>query len=535
MRILGLNLSHNASCTIIEDGKIILSIEEERFSRIKKDHNIKQITKFLSNQYFDYIYYTHYNINVHRKEFFKQYVLMQLQACNITFKVLEEYAWHHLTHAFTAFYNSGYEEAIILVVDNGGLALKAKDIELGPEIVSIVKMNYTDQPKELFKICRNEHGKTIKIDNNFYTVNTMSIPGAYDFFAKIYDFKEAGSIMGLSCYGKENYTNKQGIFEIEDKYFITNVPFVYNHVHLNSRTDKEDACYKIQKSSEQLIEYYFKYIKESFPDLPICVSGGFFQNCVANYALLKKGYDFFVDPISHDGGTSIGLAQHFYLKHNPTSKIEKYENLYLGPKLEFDKDFLNSVLFENCKFKIINTNKKRIAELLKNRNAVAIFQGGSEAGPRALGNRSLLFDPSDPMAKEKVNLIKKREWFRPYAGTVLDEYKNKWFNLFSKKSTPYMSFALEILEDKRNIIPGICHIDNTCRAQTLLKKDNEHFYDLIKEFYNLTGIPILLNTSLNKAGSPLVQSLKDLFNFLEETSTQYAYLPEKEILITKEN
>jgi len=150
-----------------------------------------------------------------------------------------------------------------------------------------------------------------------------------------------------------------------------------------------------------------------------------------------------------------------------------------------------------------------------------------------LGNRSILFDPSDPYAKEKINLIKNREWFRPYAGTILDEYKHEWFDLSLKNSTDYMSYALDIKEDKRKFIPGICHIDNTCRAQTLKKEDNIIFYNLIKEFYNLTSIPILLNTSLNTSGKPLIEDLNDLIQFLISTSIDYVYLPEKETLLFK--
>jgi len=529
MKILALNLSHNASCTIIENGKIILFVEEERLSKVKSDNNIIQICNLLKNTFFDYVYYTSYNINNKRKNIFQFLVYNLLLKNNITYKKIYEFPYHHLTHAFSSFYNSGFDEAICLIIDNGGLALKKNNIELGQEILSIIKLKKEKDPEDLFKICRNENGQNISFDNTLHSIDTISIAGIYEFCKKIFNYSEAGSIMGLSSYGKE--INKYNIFNITENYFTTNINSIYNLL-LDQNIKKEDFCHTVQKNCTNLVYYYLNLIKNKYPNIPICVSGGFFQNCVANYQFVKNGIDIFVDPIAHDGGTSLGLAQYVYIKLNQNEKIIKYPNLYLGPNINYLKNF-DDVFTKNLNLNIKDVSIKDVASLLKNKKSIAIFQGRSEIGPRALGNRSILFDPTDFYAKEKINLIKKREWFRPYAGTVLNEFKDDWFDFSLKKETKYMSYALDIKKDKIKLIPGISHVDNTCRVQTLDKQDNIIFYNLIKEFYNLTSVPILLNTSLNTSGKPLVEDLNDLLDFLISTSIDYIYLPEKNCIISK--
>jgi carbamoyltransferase len=135
--------------------------------------------------------------------------------------------------------------------------------------------------------------------------------------------------------------------------------------------------------------------------------------------------------------------------------------------------------------------------------------------------------------KDKINIIKNREWFRPYAGTVLDEHKKNWFNFYNKENTEFMSYAVEVKKEKQNLIPAITHIDGSCRVQTLKKEDNEHFYNLIEEFYKITNVPILLNTSLNLAGKPLVEDFDDLIEILKTSEINYGYLPEYNLLIYK--
>ena len=145
-----------------------------------------------------------------------------------------------------------------------------------------------------------------------------------------------------------------------------------------------------------------------------------------------------------------------------------------------------------------------VAKLISEGNIVAIAQGRGEVGPRALGNRSILFDPRVKDGKDIVNGVKNREWFRPFAGTVLKEYARDWFDMDRLDESPFMMYAVDVLSEKKDQIPSIIHIDGTCRIQTVTSEQNKNYYDLISEFYKLTGVPILFNTSFNIAGDTMV-------------------------------
>ena len=170
-------------------------------------------------------------------------------------------------------------------------------------------------------------------------------------------------------------------------------------------------------------------------------------------------------------------------------------------------------------------NKEDAVKVILDQKPLVIYQNDSEWGPRALGNRSILFDPRNPKAKDIVNKFKKREWWRPLAGTVLLEYANDYFDLASLKESPHMSFALDAKEKAKIEVPSIVHVDNTCRVQTLTKKQNKPFYNLIKHFYDKTGVPILLNTSFNLAGHPIVENDLSLKLTTENSEFKSVYIP----------
>jgi carbamoyltransferase len=174
---------------------------------------------------------------------------------------------------------------------------------------------------------------------------------------------------------------------------------------------------------------------------------------------------------------------------------------------------------------MIITNKEKVIEKILQQEIVAIFQNSSEYGPRALGNRSLLFDPRNKNGKDIVNKIKRREWFRPFAGTVLLEHAKDWFEMGTIKESPYMSYAIPVKEDKKSIIPCITHVDGTCRIQTLTKEQNKNYYELIELFYQKTNVPIVFNTSFNLAGEPLVETKEDALDVLDRSDINYLYMP----------
>lgn len=175
-----------------------------------------------------------------------------------------------------------------------------------------------------------------------------------------------------------------------------------------------------------------------------------------------------------------------------------------------------------------------VVKKLLDQNIVAIFQGKSESGARALGNRSILFDPRVHDGKRIVNIVKKREKFRPFAGSILHEHANEWFDMMGMDESPFMTYSLDCRESKQSLIPAIIHVDNTCRIQTVKKEQNFHYYNLIKTFYDETNVPIILNTSFNLAGDPMVETPEDAIETITNSDINYLYLPEISCLIEKQ-
>ena len=191
------------------------------------------------------------------------------------------------------------------------------------------------------------------------------------------------------------------------------------------------------------------------------------------------------------------------------------DSLYLGPEYDLSPHIGGDTV-----------NTMQVAKLLKQQKIVAVFQGRSEAGPRALGNRSILYDPRDPDGKDRINQVKRRESFSPFAGSVLLPHAHKWFDMAGLDESPFMMYALDSLPHTHDKIPAILHVDKTCRVQTVALKDNTNFYQLIDSFYQLTDVPILFNTSFNLAGEPLVETPEDAIECFECSDIDYLYFPE---------
>lgn len=174
-----------------------------------------------------------------------------------------------------------------------------------------------------------------------------------------------------------------------------------------------------------------------------------------------------------------------------------------------------------------------VVELILDQKIGAIHQGRSEIGPRALGNRSIVFDPRLKNGKDIVNTVKNRESFRPFAGSVLEEHADKWFDMIGLKSSPYMTYNLQVREDMIEYIPAITHVDGTCRIQTVNQKQNFHYYNLIKTFYLSTKVPILLNTSFNLAGDAIVETIEQALSSLNKSDLDYVYFADVDMMVVK--
>ena len=242
------------------------------------------------------------------------------------------------------------------------------------------------------------------------------------------------------------------------------------------------------------------------------------------------GIKLYVEPISNDGGTAIGAALLMY--HSTEQSHQRRNNtLYLGPKYNYTDDQINE-LVKKYEAKIKDATDVDVVDLMTTKNIVAMFQGSSENGPRALGNRSFMFDPTYKDGKDFVNKIKRREYFRPFAGSILQDDVHEWFDLRGMESSPHMMYAVNCQPGIEEKIPAIIHTDHTCRIQTVTEEENPYYYRLIKEFKNKTGVPIIFNTSFNLGGDPLVETLEDAIETLTKSDIEYLYLPEYGKLIS---
>ena len=265
----------------------------------------------------------------------------------------------------------------------------------------------------------------------------------------------------------------------------------------------------------------------------IVISGGFGLNCVANYKFVKKfpNLNFYVDPIAHDGGTAIGLAMYAWFIHSKDVTSSPLTSVYLSTAPDYTQ--LDVITQQVPQLIVQDVVSEDVAQLIVDGNIVALFQGRAEGGPRALGNRSILFDPRRQDGKDFVNRVKNREWFRPFAGSCLEEHANEWFDMAGMDSSPFMMYAVDVREDKVLQIPAVTHVDNTCRVQTVNREQNAHYYNLINAFYSKTGVPLLFNTSFNLAGEPLVESVFDAMVTLFNSEIEYLYLPDIGKLVKK--
>ena len=563
--ILGISVGHNASASLISDGTLIYYLEEERLSKEKRDGNpFRVIIDICSKYKIDELVITGTNDesehnklpwngeNVYYSLVRKFYPKVKLFLLNHQ---------HHLTHAFCAYTNSGFKEASVIVIDGAGSkTLKKHQNVLGEpsldywESESIYKFTSSSFPKIIYKKYTGNNSPRVIEETNHYN-DAISIGKSYEAVTMYLGWHpiEGGKTMGLAPYGKENpnipplFINNIGNrnifiprYPFSAEIDTTNNPFLKQYRqskewHNNPKNLSQieaDLAWHIQRDTQNEVSFLIENTVKLTNNKNICIVGGYGLNCVSNYWLKKKfpNLNIYQEPIAHDGGTSIGAAYTRWLEYSKELPTKKLTSLYLGPKynLKIIKQKINNNMFNQIK-----TTPQEVAKLISERNIVCIFQGRSEAGPRALGNRSILYDPTDPNGKDFVNKVKKREWFRPFAGTVLLEKANEWFDMAGLKESPFMMYAMDVWPDKQEIIKAITHVDGTCRIQTVTEEQNPHYYKLIQEFEKITGVPILFNTSFNLAGDPLVETIEDAMDTLLKSEMKYLYLPELEMLLEK--
>lgn len=562
--IMAISPGHNGSAALVVDGEVVYYAEEERLSRLKYDGNpFRAMIQILANNVVDELVIGGTSAQLAQLPWTGEDAYTALaRKFNPNIKVTKMGHLHHLGHAAAAFYNSGFETAAAIVVDGAGTfhqeQLEEAGVVLGGyETESIYQCSYPHEFNAVFKRYSDGTSGNMYYDNGIQEFDSsVTITKAYEAVSDYlgFGFIEAGKTMGLAPYGApdENippfFVNGKGNknlliprypagAHIDENRF----PYLKRfsdpkewHADFSLVRDQDkNLAFHIQYEAEEQVKALIQRAIDTTGETNIVISGGFGLNCVANYKFLQQFPDitFYVDPVAHDGGTSIGLARYAWFQHSKETEAKPLTSLYLGQfpdyaQLELVQQYIPSINIEDSTY-------DSIAELIENGNIVALFQGRAEAGPRALGNRSILFDPRAENGKDIVNQVKMREWFRPFAGSVLEEQASEWFDLATLNKSPFMMYAVNVKEDKLDQIPAVTHVDNTCRVQTVSKEDNEHYYELIQAFYNKTGVPILFNTSFNLAGQPLVDSVMDAILTMFNSDINYLYLPEIGKLITK--
>ena len=483
MKILGINaLNHDAAIAMIQDGEVLFAGHSERYSGVKNDSDLNAALladSFRHGGKPDKVVYFErpwlkkarqlragqYGEVLSRKNLPSYYLRDFVGNSEI------EYVQHHQSHAAAGYYTSPYEESAIVVIDAiGEFETCTIWYAWGSHFEKRYSLKY---PKSLglwYSAMTQRLG--LKPQEDEYILMGMAGWGTVDEELKqnIRNdfFKDSDKLIDL----KDNL--HRGCLDWNPEYYKDD----------DSEQWKFDIAANVQAICEEEIVKVFELTKQLVPETDNCVyMGGVALNCVANSIIARDHYpNLWILPNPGDAGSSLGSAAYVFGEHiNWTSPFTGYEIKGRYPK------------------------KKVLDELLKG-NIVGVANGRAEFGPRALGNRSLLADPRGDGIKDRVNEIKHRQKFRPFAPSVLEEYAHEVFDMPVKKSQ-FMQFVAPCkFPDK---YPAICHVDNTSRVQTVSKEDNPGYYKLIKEFYHKTGCPMVLNTSLNIKGQPIVNSYHD--------------------------
>lgn len=598
--IAGITRGHNSSVCLLKNGEIIFSIEEERLTRNKYDGGpYMAMLKILDyTDKLDYIAIAHTQTlqdTAGRVDFSGEdiYTGLARKLGLISRKenpynhpqVVDMSVVHHKLHAACAFYRSGFDQAVAVIVDGAGtfIPLSSQNETItGWETESVFECSYPAWFHTVYKhigtrgplpgILADQFDSEIYQEpgrtHEALITDRAGITKIYEAVTQYCGWSsiEAGKTMGLFPYGKPNdkipkLFDESGIAPLSNRNLI--VPTYPNGAQVNAGLfeylldndsddvtllqNRRDLAYACQtQTQEQVVNLIRKAVSDTgFKN--VVISGGYGLNCVANYhyleALKDEGIKLYVEPISNDAGTAIGAAIMLFKNLQPDAvgivggkeEVDYTKNrLYLGFQYHYtDADLAKFV--ESHNVEVSDATYETIVDLLMNKNIVSMFQGRSENGPRALGNRSILFNPTYEDGKDFVNAVKHREYFRPFAGSILQEHVHEWFDLRGMEDSPYMMYAVNCQPGIEEKIPAIIHVDGTCRIQTVTEDQNKHYYNLIRTFYARTGVPILFNTSFNLGGDPLVETLEDAIHTLVNSEIEYLYLPELGKLIKVAN
>jgi len=566
MRIVGISTAHDSSVAIYCDGEIEFFLKEERITKRKRDKNpfaaMAETVKFLGDKKVDAV-----AISAPHNADVDSYLLAIVDVATKIFKTNSIYKLfnsHHLCHASQAFYNSGFDKAVVVIVDRNGsnnpnsnaLLFESETIFTAeyPSFFKEIKKNYwvAERSKNadafLLQLVPREEAKRPGCKISYESL--YGITKVYETATILIGegMLENGKTMGLAAYGNENKefpnlfldngcpndslfshvtSSRDGVLAAIYKEYVNKIT---KSVDKNDYQFYADYAYQVQKQTQEQVAILIENAIEKTGIKNVCVSGGYGLNVVANGYYISKFPDvnFFFEPLADDTGNSIGAAMLTYRELSKDKKIRPLTSTFFnGYEPNTDVSIYKDKGIGYKKIEI-----KEVAEMLVDNAKVAIFNGKAEAGPRALGNRSILFYPNLKDSKDIVNKIKKREWYRPFAACVLKEDARQYFDMMNIIDSPYMTISFSCLEKTKSLFPGIVHVDGSCRVQTV-DEQNFYLFNLLKEIKKVTGHGILLNTSFNLAGSPLVETLEDAINVMLDSDLQYIYMPKNQIILFK--
>jgi carbamoyltransferase len=556
MYALGIKpVGHDTAAALVKDGKIIAASSQERFDRTthsnafpleaikfclsEADININEVDEIAIPYNYDeaiiklfflrtlkYLPKSLLYLSDFKKVLVRKRRILKTLKQDLRYKNKITFLDHHDCHAASTYYCSPFNKAVILTIDGRGeWATSRMYLADGKEIKRIDQMNYPHSIGLIYENVTTYLGFTRNSDE--------------------------GKIMGLSSYGKPHYypmfkklvkTDGDWKFKLNLTFFNHHIreqaPLPYKFVATFGNPRKKDSAINkrhkdiassLQKITNEIVLKMALKAKSIRNDNNLCIAGGVGLNAVSNGVIYKENIfeNIFVQPASGDDGTSLGAALLSLSRYTKSRIITRPFSPYLGIKTN-DAEIKKAI-------NIIKTSKSKVQiRKLKNPSAEAAtqiakgkiigwFQGKAEFGPRALGNRSILADPRNPKMKDILNLkVKFREPFRPFAPSVLEEEAHKYFEI--KKPIPYMTIVVDTIKSKKSKIPSVVHVDNTVRVQTVSKELNPKYYKLIFKFYQITKVPVVLNTSLNIRGEPIANNPEEAISCFLKTGMDILYI-----------
>ena len=544
MKIVGFHCAHDASYSVLENGIPIVHNELERFNR-RKNTVEDSIKFFLDNdENVEDIQY----MTTHRTGGMVKFNYMD------SFNECEEIVkknggelfilGHHQSHAANAFFTSNMKEALIVTIDGGGvdnengeLHSKSKIDKVGFGSITTCTTFWYGKDNKIEPIKMIEKSKiNLGLD---WALCTSKIFGLGTWRDPRGD--QAGTVMGMAALGNPDKYISHFERKLTDGLIENDGNGAVNLVYLNKEANKKeqnrfDISASLQKETETVIKTLLTPYIEKYKPKNLCLSGGVSLNCVFVGKMFDwfPGINIFVDPVPYDAGLSLGSSR--YVWHQILDNPRIYDtpqnwSPYLGYEYQYDT-IQEQLDIHKDKIKYEEVDDDYVVDLLiRDDNVISVYGGGSESGRRALGNRSILADPRSPNMKDIINeKVKHRQWFRPFAPSVLRDYVKNWF--IHDVDSPYMNVAMKFKKGMSKKVPAVVHFDDTARLQTVSKEDNEWYYNFIDNFRKKTGVPIILNTSFNDR-EPIVETPEHALDCFLRTNIDYLYFRDYGILVNK--